>query len=241
MDFLIDAKFSYSKLVEYLYSVRKIEDDYHRSRHLKIINSDKYVISVSTAILKNIAKHLLKTNYIDYLNECTFETYEDTLIYGLVVAGIKDADLMIKYLDIYIAHIGSWAECDTVVSAMKHFHKSNYKYDYFDHFYSMCFDTQEYVARFGIVTLMVHYLEAEYIDRVLYMCENVTTHYYYIDMAIAWLISFAFMKFKDKTYVLLSKRTLTPFIQNKSICKCRDSYQVSLLDKENLILYRIKK
>ena len=241
MDFVTNNIFDYSKVLKYLYSVQKVEDDYHRSRHLKILNTNKDVISVSTAELKNIAKHILKLDYISYLNSCTFNTYEETIIYGLIVAGLKDIDLMVKYLNIYVTHIGSWAECDTIVSAMKHFHKYNNKVKYFNHFYNMCFDTREYVARFGIVVLMVHYLEEEYLDSVLSMCENVTTHYYYIDMAIAWLISFAFMKFKDKTYALLNKRTLTPFIQNKSICKCRDSYQIDPQDKLNLINYRIKK
>ena len=241
MDFVTNNIFDYSKVLKYIYSVQKVEDAYHRDRHLKILNTDKSVISVSTAELKNIAKHILKLDYMAYLNACTFNTYEETIIYGLIVAGLKDINLMVQYLNIYVTHIGSWAECDTIVSAMKHFHKSKDKSKFFTHFYNMCFDNREYVARFGIVVLMVHYLEDEYIDKVLTMCESVTFHPYYIDMAIAWLVSFAFMKFKDKTYALLSKHTLTPFIQNKAICKCRDSYQIDSFDKENLINYRIKK
>lgn len=241
MDIVIKNDIDYSKFVEYLYSIRKQEDDYHRSRHLKVINTSKYVISIDTATLKSIAKSIYKSGYEDYLRLCTFKTYEETLIYGLILSHIRDISLLLKYIDIYVTHIDSWAECDTVISAMKIFKKIENKGDYFRHFYDMCFDTREFVARFGIVTLMVYYLEEEYIDDVLTMCKEVNTHYYYIDMAIAWLISFAFMKFKDRTYALLDSRVLTPFIQNKSICKCRDSYQISKIDKDNLIAYRIKK
>ena len=86
MDFITNDSFDYDKLIKYLYSVQKVEDDYHRSMHLKIINTDKPVISVSTAELKNIAKYILKLDYVSYLDKCTFNTYEETVIYGLVVS-----------------------------------------------------------------------------------------------------------------------------------------------------------
>ena len=240
MDFSIKSEADYTKLVEYLYSIRKVESDYHRSRHLKIINTHKYVISCTTKDIRDIAKKIYKSGYEDYLKVAQFSTYEETLIYGLVIAGIKDIDEMVSRLPKFIEHIDTWAECDTVVSSMKSLHKSPKKAQYFDYFYQMCFSKSEFEARFGIVTLMVYYLEPEYIDRVLYMCESIQNHAYYVDMAVAWLISFAFMKFKSQTYDLLGRRVLTPFVQNKSICKCRDSYQVDPVDKEKLILFRLK-
>ena len=72
------------------------------------------------------------------------------------------------------------------------------------------------------------------------MCEEVKSTAYYVNMALAWLISFAFMKFKEKTYELLNKKALSKFVQNKAICKCRDSFRVDKTDKENLIKFRIK-
>ena len=240
MDFAINTTEDYSKLVEYLYSIRKIEDDYHRSRHLKIINTSKYVISVDTLSLRKIAKSIYKSGYENYLKLASFNTYEESLIFGLVISHIKDIDLLVATLPKFINHIDTWAECDTVVSSLKQLKRSSLKSKYFDYFYNMCFSHLEFEARFGIVTLMVHYLEEEYIDRLLHMCKTVSNHKYYVDMALSWLISFAFMKFKDKTYALLSERVLTPFVQNKAISKCRDSYQVDKLDKEQLVMYRIK-
>ena len=64
MDIVIKNDIDYSKFVEYLYSIRKQEDDYHRSRHLKVINTSKYVISIDTATLKKIASLIYTT--------CTF-------------------------------------------------------------------------------------------------------------------------------------------------------------------------
>lgn len=72
------------------------------------------------------------------------------------------------------------------------------------------------------------------------MCEEANNNTYYFQMGIAWLISFGMVKFKDKTYKLLEKRTLPKFTQNKAISKCRDSFRISLEDKEKLTKYRIK-
>ena len=87
---------------------------------------------------------------------------------------------------------------------------------------------------------MTCFLEDEFIDQILGMCEKVKSDAYYVNMALAWLLSFAFMKFKEKTYQVFEKRNLSKFVQNKAISKCRDSFQVENQDKENLINYRIK-
>ena len=87
---------------------------------------------------------------------------------------------------------------------------------------------------------MTTYLESEYIDKIYKMCEEANNNTYYFQMGIAWLISFGMVKFKDKTYKLLEKRTLPKFTQNKAISKCRDSFRISLEDKEKLTKYRRK-
>ena len=97
MNFCIESKEDYDKLIEYLYSIRKVEDDYHRSRHLKIINTSKYVISIDTATLKKIASLIYKNSDLDaYISQVRFDTYEETLIYGLVLSHIKDMDMLTK-------------------------------------------------------------------------------------------------------------------------------------------------
>ena len=61
---------------------------------------------------------------------------------------------------------------------------------------------------------------------------------YYVNMAVAWLISECFVKFRDITMPLFENNNLNKFIINKAISKCRDSYRVSEEDKELLIQYR---
>lgn len=244
-DYLIETKDDYDKFVSSLKSFSKNETIEDHERHVKILNTKQEVIAISMSKIRWVAKQIFKRGYdkfleIGLLKNKDDEFYEETLIQGLVIAEIKDLELQKEYLEKWIIKIDNWSTCDSVVSTMKTFKNSKDKKKYFEFYYNLCFDEQEFVSRFGIIVLMTCFLEESFIDKILQMCEKVKSDAYYVNMGLAWLLSFAFMKFKEKTYHLLESRVLSKFVQNKAICKCRDSFQVDKTDKENLIKYRIK-
>ena len=57
---------------------------------------------------------------------------------------------------------------------------------------------------------------------------------YYIKMAAAWALSVCFVKYRDLTWEAFASKTMNPWVQNKAIQKCRESYRVSAEDKELL-------
>ena len=63
---------------------------------------------------------------------------------------------------------------------------------------------------------------------------------YYVNMAVAWLLCDCFIKQKDSTLLFIQKNTLNPFVLNKFISKCCDSYRVSNDDKQFLKSLRKK-
>ena len=199
-----------------------------------------YGFTMSISKIREIAKQISKANYEVFLNLSNGEIFEDSMIKGIVIATIKDYDLQINYLDSWIKTIDSWGLVDSVVSTMKWLKKQENKEKYFYYFYNLCFSHEEYVARFGIVTIMSYYIEEKYIDKIFEMCEKVKDQKYYIQMAIAWLISVLFVKFSEKTYKFLQKQVLFKFTQNKAISKCRESFRVSKEDKERLNNLKIK-
>lgn len=238
--FEITSDESYDNFVKYLYSKAKDESVKEKEIHRNIINSEREIIAISMSEIRRIAKMISKHDIMKFLKFSKDSTYEEVLIQGIVITYVNDINLQISLLDNWIKKIDCWALCDSVVSSMKLFSKSEEKDNYFDHFYKMCFSEDEFTSRFGIVTLLVYYLEDRYIDKIYEMCRSVTNSAYYVKMAIAWLISYGFIKFKEKTYSLLEERVLDKFTQNKSICKCRESYKVDKIDKEKLLSYRIK-
>ena len=230
----------FDAFTKYLYSQGKEESIEDKKRHQSIMNSSKDLIALSMSVVRDTAKMIIKNgNYINFLSFEDRNVFEVNMIQGIVIAQIKDIDLQIKYLDKWVRTIDSWGLCDSVVATMKWLKKGNNKQKYFEYFYNLCYQQQEYVSRFGIVVLMSYYLDEEYIDKIYKMCIDVDQDKYYIQMAIAWLISFGFIKFKDLTYELFDKKQLSKFTQNKAISKCRDSFRVSIEDKEKLKEYRI--
>ncbi len=234
------SKKAYQTYLELLKSLSKTESVEYHERHVKILNTKMPVYAISMANIRMIAKAIFKGDYFEFLKVSQKNSYEEITIEGLVIAQIKNLDLQTRLLADWATKIDNWSSCDTVVSSLKWLKKSQNKSKYFEHYKHICFDEREFVARFGIVCLMTNFLEEEYIDDILTVCKQVKHQGYYVKMAVAWLISFAFMKFKNRTYALLQEKCLDRFTQNKAISKCRDSFQVSAEDKEKLIEYRIK-
>lgn len=230
----------YAGFLADLKSKAKQEDAEHYERHKAIINTKQYVYALKMCDIRSIAKQILKGDYVEFLSVAKNDSYEETLIQGLVIAGIKNLNVQVSYLEDWVKFIDNWSTCDSTISTMKLLGKSKNKADYFEFFYRLCFSEKEFISRFGIVTIMCYYLEKEYLQQVLEMCKKVNNDAYYVKMAIAWLISYLFVKFKDETYALLGEKVLDKFTQNKAISKCRDSFRVSAEDKENLTLYKVK-
>ena len=229
----------YKKYLSYLFSISKEESIEDKQRHSAIMNTKKQIIGLSMSQLRYIAKQISKSHYENFLKFSTGEIFEDSMVKGLVIAEIKDFDLQIKYLDDWIRTIDSWGLVDSVVTTMKWLKKPTNNEKYFEYFYNLCFLHDEYVSRFGIVTIMAYYISDIYLEKIFKMCERVREDKYYIQMAIAWLLSFVYIKFPKETYNFLEKKVLPKFTQNKAISKCRDSFRVSAEDKEKLKELRI--
>lgn len=217
----------YEKVLIKLKSVA--EADY-KNFNLKIVNTKLPVLGVRTPTMRKIADEIFKTDKYGYLQNCKFEYFEDVFIYGLIIAKM-DYDEFLKFLPIYIKKADSWAHIDSFVSSIKCLKKNR---ENFLNFLKSQIETADgFYLRFFIVCLMDFYLEEEYLDYVFSICEKIDGRGYYNDMAIAWLVSVAYVKFKDKTFDFIKNCKLSNFTLNKSISKIKDSFRV---DRENKIL-----
>ena len=237
MDLLeIKTEENYLKYIEIIKSFSKNESEAYMKRHKAILNTNQDVIGVAMANIRKLAKQISKGDYKSFLKvslpkqkEC--QTYEETLIEGLVIAHINDENEQFDYLERWIPKIDNWATCDSVTASFKKLKMSD---KHFDWFYKKCFSDSEFISRFGITILMNNYLDKKYLDKLFFVCDEVKNDAYYVKMAKAWLISFCFMKFRNETFEYLKNNKLDKFTHNKSISKCRDSFQVSAEDKELL-------
>ena len=97
---------------------------------------------------------------------------------------------------------------------------------------------KEYEIRFALVMYLEYFMTEEFIEAIFERIENITNKEYYVQMAIAWLISIAYIKQKERTIIYIQKNSLDKFTQNKAIQKIRESYRVSKEEKESLVQYK---
>ena len=129
--------------------------------------------------------------------------------FSLATIGLKELD--------------SWCLVDTFCNSLK-FIKSN-KEKYWDFIKRLIDSDNEFIIRTGYVMILNYYLEDKYIDEVINFCLK-SSDFYYVNMAIAWLISEIFIKYPERIEELLKTKKLCEFVQNKAIDKINDSYRV---------------
>lgn len=242
--YTIKNELDYNNLYNELLKLAKNESIEDKIRHKKIINTNQEIISLSMKTIRETAKKISKAGANEFLKIAKKKLlqnsyYEETLIEGLVIAEIKDLKKQIDEFLVWCHKIDNWATCDSVVTSLKLLNKSTIKADYFSTFVELSKSENEFVSRFGIVTLMTCYLEDDFIDEIYNLMGQIKSKKYYVQMAIAWLISTGFVKHKEKTIKLLKLKILDKFVQNKAISKCRDSFRVLESDKEMLKTLRI--
>lgn len=204
----------------------------------KNINTKYPIIGVKTDILKKIAKDNID-NYKQYFIE-KHQYYEEYMIHGIMLGYLKiPIDDLFIYIDEYINYINCWSMVDLVVSNLKIIKK--YKKEVFEIAKKYINSKDEFRVRFGYCILLSYYIndnDKSYIDEILSSC-NKQHNKYYIQMVVAWLISVAYVYFKDGVIQFLKTSNLDKFTYNKSISKICDSFRVS--NEEKTFLKEMRK
>lgn len=200
-------------------------------------NVDK-IIGVRVPQLKQIAKEIAKKDYKEFLENAQDEYYEELVLQGLVIGYSKTTiEETFKYLKSFVPKINSWAVCDTTCSNLKITKKHMREmWEFLEKYIN---SDREYEIRFALVMYLNYYLSEEYIDEIFEKVNKITNKEYYVQMAVAWLVSFAYIKQKEKTEKYLYKNNLDKFTLNKSIQKICESYRVN--DEDKAKLRKIKK
>ena len=207
------------------------QDLNYRKFHSSLCPGIDNIIGVRVPIIRKLVKDILKEDYEVYLNEVDNKYYEETVIEGLIIATSKmSTSKKIEYLDFFVPKIDNWAVCDITCSSFK-FKKEELP-TIWKYIIKYQKSKNEFELRFMVVMMMDYFLLDEYIDEVLTIIDKIKVDYYYTNMAISWLISVAFVKYRDKTIKYLKNNNLSTFAYQKSLQKIIDSYRVSQKDKD---------
>lgn len=206
-------------------------------------------IGVRVPEIRKIARTIAKGDWEEFLadmesipeNTDLTLMQEEHMLQGMVTGIAKMEDeVRVKHLDQWIPGVVSWADCDTSVSDFK-FMKKNQEF-WFTYLTGYLAGGREFEVRCALVGLMDYFINDAYIDRVLEIFSDTRADApFYVKMAQAWALSVCFVKYREKTLAVFEERRMDPWVQNKAIQKCRESYRVSAEDKELLKTCKIAK
>lgn len=219
-------------LREELFSNQDLEYKAFHSKLVPTVNPDK-IIGVRIPILRKIAKSITNER-VDF----PVEYYEEIMVKGFLIGYKKyDIDERLKVLSDFVPLIDNWAVCDCVCSTLKFTEKN--RQAVWD-FLMQYIDGTEYEVRFLVVMLINYYLVDEYIDRVNNILQSIDREEYYINMAVAWALSVAFVKYENAVMEIFENKTLSVWVHNKAIQKTCESFRVSKETKSYLRTLKIK-
>jgi len=210
----------------------KLADDKYRSFHSNLCPGVENILGVRLPLLRKIAKSLSKEeDYYNYLNNSDTKYYEEIMIEGLIIGYLKtDNENRFNYIKNFIPKIDNWAICDSFCNNLK-FTKENMN-EVWNFILPYTSSENEFDIRFAIVMMLNFYIIEDYIDDVLNTLNKINHDGYYVKMAVAWAVSYAYIDFPQKTLAFLKNNNLDNFTYNKSLQKIIESTRVSKEDKD---------
>lgn len=174
--------------------LRAMADPSYRAFHQKLVPEVENLLGVRIPALRQLARELARGDWRGYLAAAQTDTYEETMLQGLVLGCAKmEPDELFERLREFIPKIGNWAVNDSVCAGLKLVKKHRAETLAFLRPYFA--GGEEFEVRFAVVMLMDYYIDEEYIGEVLSLLGAVRHEGYYVKMAVAWALSVCYVKF----------------------------------------------
>ncbi|MBQ8677520.1 MAG: DNA alkylation repair protein [Alphaproteobacteria bacterium] len=198
-------------------------------------NIKRTTFGISVPDLRKLAQKVAKNNYREFLDADDYSSFELKLLHAFVIGYAKDdINILLKYFQAFIPYVDDWAINDSLCQNFKIARK--YPKIVWDFVMKYQHSAQEFESRIVSVMLLSHYLNDEYINRVMKVLDNLNTDDYYAQMGVAWAIATVMGKYPLKclNYLKSKQCHLGKETYNKSLQKIRESYRVSDTIKNEL-------
>lgn len=196
-------------------------------------------------ILRKISKEIyLNYDYRNFLKEYDEVYFENIMLKGFVIGNMNTKndclDEILDYIEEFIPKIDNWSICDSFCSSLKITKK--HKKEMLLLVKEQVNMESEYQVRFALVMLLLYYVEESYLDEIFIIINNIdkSKKYYYIEMAIAWLLTEVYIKYPEYLIERIMDVRINDSIITKFIRKVKDSYKISDENTKELV-YHISK
>lgn len=210
-----------------------MQDLAYRDFHAKLVpNIDKEtVIGVRTPMLRNFAKKFYREEPEKakaFMKELPHRFYEENNLHGMLIScAARTPEEALTMLDEFLPYVDNWATCDLLPPKILKKDLNLTRQAVMKWLDEGMAAGQVYRVRFAIVAMLTFLLDEGFEKADLDRLAELHTDEYYINMAIAWYYSFAFIKKYEDTIGLFETKRMGKWVHNKSIQKAIESYRIS--------------
>ena len=194
----------------------------------KLTTIKRTKFSICIPDLRDFAKEIARENYQEFFKVNDFSVYELKLLHAFVLGYAKDdIHILIQYFEEFIPQVNDWLICDSLCQSFKIARK------YPDIFWKFLMKyahlKAEFESRIVSVCMLSHFLNDEYIDRVISVLDQLYTERYYSMMGVAWAIATVMAKYPTKCQSYLQSELchLDKTTYKKSLQKIKESFRTS--------------
>ena len=195
------------------------------------------IIGVRQPLLRKLAKELKDTDEAtEFLHHLPHEYLDEYHLHSFLISTIKDFDEGLLAVEQFLPYIDNWGVCDGI--RIKGFEKAPERL--LPHIERWLKSDHTYTVRYGILCLMVYFLNENFDPAYPEMVAAVQSEEYYIRMMQAWYFATALAKQYDAALPFIEERRLEPWTHNKTIQKAVESFRVTDEHKAYLKTLKIK-
>ncbi len=221
----------YEKETEIRRELFALSDEKFREFATSLIPGCDNLIGVRIPDIRKIAKRIAKDNPIDFLDNAHDIYFEETMLKALIIGNMKeDIEEMLEQIALFVPKITNWSLCDSFCNELKI--ARNHKERVWKFLQRYHQSNEAYEIRFAVVMFLFHFIEEQYLDDILFICDVITHEDYYVKMAVAWCLQACFANFSAETMVYLKDNNLDNFTYNKALQKITESLKVNKATKE---------
>lgn len=209
----------------------ELSDKKYKEFHSGLCPNTDNILGVRIPNLRKLAKEIAQGDLNEFYKNVDNKYYEEIMLQGMCIGYAKiGIEERISLLKEFVPKIDNWAVCDSCCSTYKFTNKNREKMWNFINTYLE--SKEEFELRFAIIMMMDYYIDDEYIDKVFEKIDKIDSEKYYVQMAKAWLLQVAFVKYEEKTLKYFKNNKLDRFTYNKALQKIIESYRVSEKTKD---------
>ena len=216
----------------------EMQDLTYREFNAKLIPGVHTMIGVRVPQLRAFAKKLRREGgYETFLSTLPHTYYEENTLHAFLIESIPEYSEFLPEINRFLPYIDNWATCDMrrPKSIKKH------RPEFLKEIRIWLKSEETYTIRFGLNMLMSFYLDDLFTTEIPELAAQVVSEEYYVNMMQAWFFATALAKQWDAVIPYIQENRLPPWVHNKTIQKCVESYRITPEQKEFLKKLKIKK